>query len=270
MRLAVGQAPPRDSVEGNVMAAVDLARQAANAGSHTLLLSELFLSGYAPDMVADDPRRWAIHNEDDRLDLLRSTCVESGINVFVGAGHQDDQGQLTNAVLLLDQYGDVDRVYAKVHLWQTERQGFTAGKELRVLRIGEIRIGIGVCYDAGFPEFCRAYATHPVDLILFASAFARGEEERRYDVYHQARALESGVFVAVANAVGKFAGADFFGRSQIFGPRGERLIELNGEPGIGIYDIEPHAAASQRLPYLIDLHTPLTVVEKGSPDGTHL
>jgi predicted amidohydrolase len=263
MRLAIGQAPPRERLEENVAAAAHLAHMAADAGSDLLLLSELFLSGYAPDRIADDPGRWAVHEGDARLAPLREACRERSIKVLVGAAYQDERRRLTNAVLLLDQNGGVERIYAKVHLWQPEKRGFDAGDRLTVLNLNGIKAGIGVCYDAGFPEFCRSYAAYGVDLLLFASSFAHGEEEARYDIYHPARALENGVYLAVANSVGEFAGAKFFGRSQIFGPRGACLIELSDDMGVGAYDIQPGAASNQGLPYLADLRTHLAVVEKG-------
>ena len=57
MRLAVGQPPARDQVEDNVAAACVLVREAQAHDAQLLLLSELFLSGYRPGAVADDPHR---------------------------------------------------------------------------------------------------------------------------------------------------------------------------------------------------------------------
>ena len=107
--------------------------------------------------------------------------------------------------------------YNKIQLWATERAVFTPGDRYVMFGLDGFRIGVLICYDAGFPEH-SPLARAGADLIVCPSAFARGDEERRYDLYFPQRALENTVYVAVANAVGEQGGLSMFGAAASLGP----------------------------------------------------
>lgn len=250
-RIAVGQAPFSADVERNVATARGL-RAAANAeGADLLLLSELFLSGYRVEgldggraVTLDDPRLAPLAEDDSPTELLVGAAVEG-------------PGGLRNAVLRFRAGHAPEIAYTKLHLWESERGPFVAGESLSVIEAGGLRIGLGICYDAGFPEFSRAYAHAGVDLIAFASAFLVGEEAHRYDVYHPARALESGCYVVVSDAAGIDDGDRFYGHSRIFDPRGRVLADLGSSGELALVDVSPSEVAATRaaLPYLDHLQT---------------
>lgn len=253
MRLALGQAPHAGSIDGNVAEAADLVRQAGAAGADLLLLHELALCGYDLEAIAADPGL-AVTVDDARLRPLQDACAATGTAVLVGAAVRDEES-LANALLLVGTDGSSEVAYRKIHLWEDEAMVFRRGDRLRVLTIAELRVGVAICYDAGFPEVTRHYGRADVDLVVFGSAFMEGDQEHRYDIYHPARALENGVFLAVANAVGPHGGDVMFGRSQLFGPQGHLLAELGDGRGLATYDIAAGQARTERLPYLQHLRT---------------
>lgn len=253
MRLAVGQPPARDQVEDNVAAACVLVREARAQGAQLLLLSELFLSGYRPGAIADDPQRLAVTLNDPRLAPLVEAVQATGLPVALGAALQDaSTGQLHNAMLWLRADGTVQHVYSKMHLWTAELPVFTPGDRQAIVDLGGIRLGIGICYDAGFPEFVRAYGRAKVDAVLFGSAFAVGDEQHRYGIYHASRALENGVYVAVANCIGIIDSREYFGQSQVFDRQGRRLLELESSVQLGVADLTTENDAGV-VDYLTDL-----------------
>lgn len=253
LRLAVGQAE-WDPDETNVLrSATELVERAARDGARVLLLSELHLFGY--DMAAySDPGR-AVDPDDSRLAELSRACVRTGVDLFVGAATTGaPDGRLWNAILRIAADGSVTTAHRKVHLWSSERAVFARGHAATLVEVDGVRIGLGVCYDAGFPEYVRALVDAGADVVLFASAFARGDEERRYDVYHVARALESGVWVAVANALGQVGDQSFFGRGAVIDPMGRLEAELGPDTGVITVDVDPARVdeARRALPYLRD------------------
>lgn len=264
MKLAVGQAASQGDIELNVREAARLLEVAAEEGADLLVLPELFLSGYIPHDIRADPGRWALSPDDPRLAPLRDVCRNRNVAALVGAPHVDEDGALRNAVFIAGPSGNLGLAYSKVHLWAGEADVFTAGRELQAVYIGGVRIGLGVCYDAGFPEFVRAYARAHVDVVVFSSAFASGEEEHRYHIYHASRALESGLYVAVANGIGPAGDSTLIGRSQIFDPQGHLVADAGSDPGIATHEILPGSAARLRLPYLSDLISPLPVALEGT------
>lgn len=253
MRLGVGQAPASDDLESNVASAVRLVHRAADDRVRLLVLSELFLHGY--DLVGSAVRGPAITVGDPRLVPLASVCRDRGVSVFVGAATTDGQGPPHNSLLGFDADGSMRVLYRKVHLWNGERPHFAPGDRGVTVRLDGVVIGIGICYDAGFPEFSRAYAKAGVDAIVFGSAFAFGAERHRFHIYHPARALESGAVVAVSNAVGSLGSTRFHGESAIYASDGSRVVEVTDDEGVVAVDITPGSGAAARasLPYLDDL-----------------
>lgn len=245
-RIAVGQAPFSADVDTNVATARDLRAAASAEGADLLVLSELFLSGYRVagidgdrTLTLDDPRLAPLVDDGSPTELLVGAAV-------------DRPGGRRNAVLRF-RAGDAPEVaYAKLHLWESERGPFTAGHDLSVIEVAGLRVGLGVCYDAGFPEFSRAYAHAGVDLIVFSSAFLVGEEADRYDIYHLARALESGCFVVVSDAAGSDGDDRFYGHSRIVDPRGRVRADLGETGALAWVDVSPADVRATRsaLPYL--------------------
>lgn len=249
VRIAFGQAAcaPGD-VAANTATAVRLLDRAAALDARILLLPELFLCGYDLDGLAHSPERYAVGAGSPHLADLADACRRAGTGLIVGAALRTAVGALTNAALVIDRDGRPRGAYEKAHLWEAERKLFTAGDALLSVRIGDVTMGIGICYDAAFPEFGRAYAGH--DALLFAGAFATGDEERRYDLYHPMRALENTSYVVTANALG----GPFFGRSGAHDPYGRLVATAGTAAGVGVVDIDPDVvrAARTALPYLRD------------------
>jgi predicted amidohydrolase len=258
MRLAVGQPDTRNLLEDNVSAACLLAREARAQDAQLLLLSELFLSGYRPRAIAADPRRLAVTLDDQRLSPLVEVVQACGVPVALGAALRDSgTGELRNAMLWFKTDGTVQHVYSKIHLWTSERPVFTPGDRQAIVEFGGLRMGIGICYDAGFPEFVRSYARAKADAVLFGSAFAVGDEEHRYRIYHPSRALENGIYVAVANCIGLVDSREYFGHSQIFDRQGRRLLDVEPTVQIGVADLADVESDTGLADYLTDLRPTL-------------
>ncbi|MFG3689834.1 carbon-nitrogen hydrolase family protein [Micromonospora sp. NPDC047740] len=257
LRLAIGQAPslPGD-VPANTTRAIELLHQAARNGARLLLLSELFLCGYDLAGLAEAPDQYAVGPDSAAVAALTDACRTTGTGLIAGAAWRRPDSRLANAALVVDPAGRLRGTYQKVHLWGAERELFVAGDELLSIQIDGVSLGLGICYDAGFPEFSRAYATGTnADVLLFSSAFARGGEERRYDLYHPMRALENTAYVLTANALG----GSFFGRGFAHDPYGRLVTSAGSQPGIALVDIDEHLihAARATLPYLRDRRPPL-------------
>ncbi len=135
--------------------------------------------------------------------------------------------------------------YQKIHLFDREYEWFEPGKEEPpVVEFGGHRFGIMICFDWAFPEAARILALkgaqvilHPANLVLpycFDAMITRSIENR--------------VFTATANRIGNERGVDFTGRSQITGPKGERLLTLSQDKTeIGVMEIEPALADDKMI-----------------------
>ncbi|MFE3604055.1 carbon-nitrogen hydrolase family protein [Streptomyces sp. NPDC059096] len=268
LRIALGQAPslPGD-LHANLALAARLTAEAGRRGARVLALPELFACGYDPEAIAADPAAHCLVPPPDGtapapgspLAPLAEAAAAAGVWVLLGAA-VTTAGRPHNALLVLDPAGAVRGHYGKTHLWQGERDAFDPGTGLVLIEDGGVSVGLGICYDAGFPELTRAYARAGAHAVLFGSAFATGPTAYRYGVYHPARAVENTVCVVAVNAVGDLAGEHYFGRSGAWGPDGlplARCADDVSELRVVTVSATGTAAVRSGLPYLADLRTDL-------------
>jgi predicted amidohydrolase len=101
-----------------------------------------------------------------------------------------------------------------------ERPTFTAGDAFVSCKIDKLNLGLSICYDLRFPEFCRTLALeHGANVFINSSAwpFPRVEHLR---ILALARAIENQSYLILANRVGTDDGVTFCGTSAIIDPYG--------------------------------------------------
>jgi predicted amidohydrolase len=171
-------------------------------------------------------------------------------NMTIVAGICEVDGDhLYNAAAVFGPGGHID-TYRKVHLFKEEKRWFEPGNTpFRVLDLGDVRIGVMVCYDWRFPEATRTLAiqgadivTHPANLVL-----PYCQEVMR------ARCIENRIFAITANRVGTDARPDgrretFTGQSQVVDPEGEVLVRASVD-GIesAVVEIDPMLARRKSI-----------------------
>lgn len=257
LTVAVAQAPVEAAnVAANAATAIRLLEEAAARGARLAVFPELFLGGYDLPGMEADPRPYGVAPDGAVVSELGAACRRLNITAVIGASVPHGGGW-ANGAIVLDRHGRHVATYNKIQLWATERAVFTPGDRYVMFGLDGFRIGVLICYDAGFPEHSRALARAGADLIVCPSAFARGDEERRYDLYFPQRALENTVYVAVANAVGEQGGLSMFGRSCVFGPRGTLLCAAGSGRDVAVAQLDKQTLMSARrdLPYLSELRT---------------
>jgi predicted amidohydrolase len=231
---AQAEAVPGDMV-GNVATSVRLVRRAAEAGAALLVLPELFLPAYHPPALRDDPAGTDVAASDDgrvddaRLDPLRAAARDGAVVVVVGASVRHTDQRRTCSSLVVDRSGDVTVGYDKQHLCGADEiELFVPGSRGATLVVDGWRFGLGICYDACFPEHGRAAADDGAYGYLCPSGYLTGSVHRR-DVYYPARALDNGMYVVFANSVGGPEPWRFNGGAAIYDPEGRPLDRAANE-----------------------------------------
>ncbi|PBC76794.1 putative amidohydrolase [Streptomyces sp. TLI_235] len=226
--VAVAQAPlvPLD-IAANAATAAGLVRRAAERGARLLLLSELFLTGYETTRIAADPDTLTVAPDDPRLAPLAEACAETGTAVVVGAPVRDaETGALHIAALALDSAGWLAAVYRKQFATPNERAaGFSAGSGGCTLELDGWRLGVGVCWDSGFPEHARAAALDGAHAYLVGALFGTGTGAHQRRTVFPARALDNTLYVLLANHIGRSGPYTGCGGSAVWGPDGHLLSE---------------------------------------------
>ena len=252
-------------VSANAAAGAVSAKTAANGGADVVVYPELFLPGYHPPSLGDDRIATDIVVGEDktvrdpRLDPLRHAAQLHHVALLVGASVLW-RGDRYIATLAVDSRGSITDVYHKQNLCgDHERELFTYGDTSTSLIVNGWRLGLGICYDATFPEHARAAAVSGCHAYVSSGAFVAGGEHR-CDLYHAARALDNTFYVVFSGAV---AGSDpwaFGGGSAIYDPEGQVCDRISSAAtGVAIADLEAERLERTRADHtmLADLRADL-------------
>ncbi len=176
--------------------------------------------------------------------------------VAVGLARPAPSGRLRNSIALLSPEGEILGLYDKIFLWHFDREWFEPGSDLPVFDLPFGRVGLMICADGRMPEIPRALARRGARLLLDATALvtSTGALEARTNpqlVYMlPARAMENGVWIAVANKVGIEAESVLYcGRSGVLAPDGQyRAMGSPDREEIVLAEVDLQAAPGPRVP----------------------
>lgn len=165
-------------------------------------------------------------------------------------------GRLHISALVLDRDGRFAVQYDKQHATPTERAaGFSSGTSGCTLTLDGWRLGLGICWDSGFPEHARAAALDGCHAYLVGAMFGQGTGVHQRAVVFPARALDNTSYTLLANHCapgGPFHGC---GGSAVWNPDGTLLTDAGPTaPAVAVARLNPHhlAAARTAEPVLLD------------------
>ncbi len=174
-----------------------------------------------------------------------------GITALVGAPHLD--ADLHNACFVLA-HGEVRSIYRKWYLPNygvfDEDRYFAAGRDLVLLRFGDVLVAPTICEDVwqpGPPATDLALAGAHLIANISASPFHVGKDREREEML-RVRASDNSCFFALCNAVGGQDELIFDGHSVVLDDEGEVLARAAGfEEELLVVDVDPVAAVGRRL-----------------------
>ena len=248
MRLALAQINSVvGDIDGNAVRITDWLERARADRADVVLFPELAVTGYpAEDLLL-------------RPGFVRAAraAVEEiagqvhGITALVGSPHLD--ADLFNACFVLA-HGEVRGVYRKRYLPNygvfDEDRYFAPGRDLMLLRFGDVLVGPTVCEDLwqpGPPATDLALAGAQLIANISASPFHVGKDREREEML-QVRARDNTCFVALCNTVGGQDELIFDGHSVVIDDDGQVVARAAGfEEELLIVDVDPVSAIARRL-----------------------
>lgn len=252
MRVAAVQLNSNGEKDRNLAAAERLVRAAVAEGAEFVALPEKWnLLGGGEELVAG-----AESLDGPSLAAARGWARDLGIHLLAGSiSERGEEGEkASNTSVLIGPEGEDLAVYRKIHMFDVDAGGVSyreseherAGSEPVVAPLGDLTLGMTVCYDLRFPELFRILALRGARIITVPSAFTLATGRDHWEVLLRARAIEDQVFVLAPNQVGE-APPHYrsFGRSMVVDPWG--VVLATAADGEGFAAAELDFAAQDRV-----------------------
>lgn len=223
----------------------------ANLEAALRTLGELEVDGPTlvafPEMYMAQPDERPLAAQAEPLDgpfvrALADAAAERGVHVACGMWETSpDPERVYNTLVVLGPDGRRVGAYRKLHLFDAlavrESDRMLPGDAAPpVLAIGDVRVGVAICYDLRFPELFRDLAARDADVVVVPSAWYAGPlKEDHWLTLLRARAIETTCYVAGAD----LTGAPFSGRSAAFDPFGVPIADAGENVGLLRVRIDP-------------------------------
>jgi predicted amidohydrolase len=259
MRVAAVQLNSGDDKSRNLEVAERLVGEAAGDGAELVCLPEKWtVLGGSEDLLAG-----AEPLDGPSLSAARGWARALGIHLLAGSIAERVEGQqrLSNTSVLIDPDGEDVAVYRKIHMFDVEVEGVSyreseneqGGDEIVTAPLGDIQLGLSVCYDLRFPELYRILAVRGARVVTVPSAFTTPTGRAHWEILLRARAIENQLFVIAADQSGTAPPHyDSYGHSMIVDSWGTVLAEAeSGECFVAAdLDFDEQRSQRQKLPSL--------------------
>jgi Predicted amidohydrolase len=212
-------------VRHNLRRAEEMIAEAGQQGADMICLPELFATGYNLNMLGEDILHLSRAHYQEIHTRMAGAAAKSGIYVIAPYGLPQPDGRVHNAASVYTPNGELLGRYAKARAFGGERHYFANGEDFPVFDTAFGRMGILICYDAGFPEFARALCNAGAELIVIPAAW-RIQDIHSWMLNVPSRALENQLFTVGVNRAGKEGDLHLFGRSLVCDPWGRIQKQL--------------------------------------------
>jgi len=232
---------------GNRSLIVDAIRESRDRGADLVVFPELAVTGYPPEDLLLRPG----FLKAARASLDEIARATEGITALVGVPLFERD--LANACAVLSE-GELKAVYRKHFLPNygvfDEHRYFAEGRDLLLLRCGDVLIGPTICEDVwqpGPPATDLSLAGAQLLVNLSASPFHVGKAEDREEML-VTRARDNASYLAFCNLVGGQDELVFDGHSVVLDDEGEVVARAPGfEEALLVVDVDPAEAIGRRL-----------------------
>ena len=237
LTVAALQASFSKDMQANIDKVSGLIRDAAAQGADVILPSELFCDHYFCKVQEEKffatAYPWAEHPAVEQLSVL---AKELGVVIPVSI-YEKDGPEYYNSIVIIDADGTPLGVYRKSHIpdgpGYMEKFYFRPGNTgFRVWETMKGRLGVGICWDQGFPETARAMTLMGADILFYPTAIGSEPHDASLDTAArwrramQGHAVSNVIPVVAANRTGDEEGQVFYGTSFIADHAGEIVSEL--------------------------------------------
>tara|TARA_B100001564_G_C20531269_1_gene619881 strand:- start:105 stop:938 length:834 start_codon:yes stop_codon:yes gene_type:complete len=204
--------------------------------------------------------------ENDSASMKKLAALARQHNVWLLAGslflRRLQDRKLVNRGVLFAPDGLVIASYDKIHMFDAnvgdgqdyfESNSFAAGTTPVIADLGDIKLGMSICYDLRFAHLYRQLARDGAHILTVPAAFTAVSGDAHWHVLLRSRAIETGCYVIAPAQCGTHSdGRQTYGHALIINPWGEILAEADDGDGVitATIDLTKITEARQAIPSL--------------------
>ena len=194
-------------------------------------------------------------------EFMRSTAREKRIFVHGGSIAEKGGERLFNTTVVFNPEGTEIGRYRKIHLFDIvtpdgkgykESNTYASGAaEMVTCKVGDVSVGLAICYDMRFPEMFLALRRAGAELIFLPSAFTLQTGKDHWEVLLRARAIETQCWVAAPAMCGPHQEGNgetrfTYGHSLVADPWGHVVAKVSDGIGWATARVDPAVTARVR------------------------
>lgn len=223
MKVACVQMRSTEDLNANLKKAQAYIEKAASQGAQLVVLPEFFNSIFFAQYR--DTKHFELAEDDagPTISAMRQAAQRHKIAVIATIYEKIEAGLYFDTAMHIDADGEILFKYRKVHpagVLSLEKLYFRYGTRFDTYMMDEWTLGIGICYDMGFPETARCLMANGAELLIAPYATSR---VNMFQETLRTRAFENGCFLLAANKVGREGDWDLGGGSLLIAPDGTVL-----------------------------------------------
>ena len=224
MKITLIQMESNGTKKENEEKAFCLLKEAIKENADIICLSELFLSW------GKDFESGKVNMKD--IQIYQKFAKDNNVNIILGSVDlkSNIHNKTTNTCFIIDRQGKIVGKYDKKYMYVVKKEDFKlderddtiSGKELGIVEIDNIKIGVGICFDLRFPEYFRELTKNGAQIIFLPSHFRENTGSVAWNILTKARAIENQVYFCACNQTGD----GLCGNSKVIDYKGECIKEL--------------------------------------------
>ncbi len=230
---------------GNLKQAGKFIGSAVKNGADVAVLPEMFnCCGHTKVMVEN-----AEKIPGNTINNLSDKARKHGIYIVCGSIFEKvEKNMVHNTSVIVGRNGEIVAKYSKIHLFDVdiqdkirykESENVVAGEKVVTTDIGNVKVGMSICYDLRFCELYRSLALSGAQVIFIPSAFTSTTGEYHWEALVKARAIENQVFVIAANQIGTSPNnITCYGKSMVVDPWGRVLAKAEDDENVVFAEID--------------------------------
>ena len=250
MKVASVQMNSGDDIAANVGKACDFVARAAAEGAELVVLPEFFNTVFFAQHWDTAYNAFAETDSGFTMTAIREAAISSKIAVVATIYEEVEIGLCYDTAMHVGADGEIHHKYRKVHpagVKSLEKLYFRYGSRLDTYKFADWQVGIGICYDMGFPETARCLAANGAELLIAPYATSR---QNMFQEVLRTRSFENGCYLIAANKVGQEHDWYFPGGSMISDPTGKLLASADTKSEtLLVADIDHQAVRDARVSY---------------------